>query len=163
MSLLDKLFDKREKKNHNDICHFIYGITMYQKVGYTSEFSDIPEDIYRADMLGIVTAHLDTRPKERCMVFSWSEDIFMHISICESREIKERYLPIYEGRHKHYSNFIKTQMSNSVNGTTVKALAAEICRVYGIEPDSARINSIAVDINAFIDIINGIFETFRIV
>lgn len=163
MGLLDKLFDNREKKDYVDVCHFIYGIAMYQKVGYTSEFSDIPEDIYRADMLGIITSHLDTRPKERYMVFSWSEDIFMHISISQPREIKERYLPIYEGRHKHYSNFIKTQMSNSVNATTVKTLAAEVCRVYGIEPDPARINSIAVDINVFIDIINGIFETFRIV
>ena len=157
-----RLFDNREKKSYSDACHFFYDSTVYLKVNYLDNFGDIKEEDYRADIVGIVTAYLDTKPKEKYMIFSWSRDIFMDVSICQPQPIKERYLPKCKERYNHYSKYIKIRMGNTINNTNVKSLAAEVCRYHGVELTDERINSVATDINTFITLVDATFETFRI-
>ncbi len=163
MGIFDSLFDKREKKDYNDILMFFFNIAQIQRVQYTEQYEDIEEQEYRETIVGIFAAYLDTKEKQKCVITSYGWDLFVRQVGCVSREVKEKVLPKYEDAYKHYRDFIKSSMSNTINATNVKLLASEVCRTFNVEPDITRINTISMDICTMRDIIDAIFDTYRFV
>lgn len=163
MGLFDNLFDKREKKSYTDIKHFFFDIAQMQRIQYPEQFDDINAQEYREAIVGIFAAYLDTKPKQKCVIISYGEDLFLSQIGCVSREIKEKVLPKYKSAYKHYSSFVRSNMNNVINATNVKLLATEVCRTFGIISDSAHLNAISMDICTMTNIIDATFDTFRFV
>ena len=163
MGIFDKLTDKREKKSYTDIKMYFFAIAQLQRVQYPEQFDDIDEQSYRGDIVGIFAAYLDTKPKQKCVIFSYGDDMLSPQRYCSPREVRENFLPLCEEAYKHYREFVKSKMNNAVNATTVRNLAEEVCLRHGIIPDAARVNAISMDINVMTDIIDATFEMFRFV
>ena len=88
MGLFDKLIDKREKKDYVDVKHYFFSIAQMQRTQYPEQFDDIEESTYRAEIVGIFAAYLDTKPKQKCVMSSYGQDMFISQIGCVSREVK---------------------------------------------------------------------------
>ena len=162
MGFFNKLFDKRKQLAYKDACDYLFTFPFILKIRYTKEFSDISE--YTADLLGITAAYVDTKPKESYIIgSSMGSDMFRYCGNMLLVKPTDEFLSKCKEKHSFYSNFIATKMGNMLNTTTIRALAEEVCRVYNIEPDSHRINTIVADIDLQITAVNSLFSEYRIV
>ena len=165
MGLFSNLFDKREKMVYCRGCDFLFQIALLQKVQFPITFSDITENEYRCDIVGIVMAYLDTKPQGKCVRVrsTFGKDAIYYGTVHSEREFKEVYVPKYKEKHSYYSNFISSNMNNNLNATTARTLAMEVCRVNHIELDDTKINTIIVDINVMTEIVDATLSTYRFV
>ena len=174
MGIFDSLFDKREKMDYCKACDYIFNLALVQNVQYTTEYSDIDELNYRAEIIGIIAAHLDTKPQEKCVCFgsTFGKDIMYYgtvhgTALIETHPIqanlKTVFLPKCQQRHSHYSSFVREKMSNSINATTARILASEVLSLNGVSTDSARVNAVAMDINSVICFVDKILATYKFV
>ena len=174
MGLFDSLLDKREKMDYCRGCDFLFNICLRQTFQDNAEFSDISETEYRANIVGIVAAYLDTKPIEkRVRVRStFGKDALYYGTVngtmlVETHPIqanlKTIFLPKVQEKHSYYSEFMRTEMNNHINATTTRTLANEVLLINGIDPDSARINAITVDINAIIEMIDAMLSKYKFV
>lgn len=174
MGFLDSLFDKREKLDYCKGCDYIFNLALTQAVQFSSEFNDIQDEYYRANIVGIVMAYLDTKPADKCVSFrsTFGKDTLYYGTVhgtmlVESHPIqanlKTEFIPLFQNYHTHYSNFISNEMNNNLNATTVRILAQEVLQHNNVVPDTAKINAIAVDINALIEIIDALLSKYKFV
>ena len=174
MGIFDSLFDKRDKMDYCKACDYIFNLALIQNVQYTSEYSDIDELNYRAEIIGIVAAHLDTKPREKCTcsVSTFGKDIMYYGTVHGTAliathpiqaNLKTVFLPTCKQRHSHYTLFVRENMSNSINPTTSRILANEMLRLNGVSIDSARTNAVAMDINSVICFVDKILATYKFV
>ena len=170
MAFWNNLFDKREKMAYREGCSNFFNLALVIDFQYLQEYQDIAEVYYRADIVGIVAAYLDTKPHERYMRTTFGKDVLHYGTVRGTvlidthpiaRTLKSVFLPKCEQKHAHYSKFMQSEMNNSINGTTTRTLASEVLRVNGIPVDSAKINSIAVDINMILEWVNTTLSTYR--
>lgn len=164
MGFFDKLFDKREKMEYRKACDFIYNIALIQKVQYTENFTDISDDDYRTDIVGIVAAYVDSKPRESYVIgSSMGADIFRYGESMLLAQLDGEFIPKCKKKHTIYSRFVATKMGNALNATTARALAEEVCRINNIAPDPNKLNAIVVDINSLVTVVDGLLTTYRIV
>lgn len=164
MGLLDKLFDKREKMEYRKACDFIYNIALMQKVQYTETFDDISVDEYRTDIVGIVAAYVDSKPRESYVKgSSMGADMFRYGESMLLVQPDGDFVPKCKEKHSIYSCFVANKMGNSLNATTARTLAEEVFRVHNIVPDTNRINAIVVDVNSMITLVDSLLSTYRLV
>ena len=165
MALFGNLFDKREKLDYCRGCDLLFQISLMQKVQFPTEFSDIPEHEYRDDIIGIVMAYLDTKPMGKCVRVrsTFGKDALYYGTVHAPSEVKQIVLPRSKGKHAYYSEFISANLGNCLNATNARALALEVCRVNGMEPDTAKVNAIIVDINVMRELVDATLSTYRLV
>ena len=165
MALFGRLFDKREKLDFCRGCDFLFQIALMQKVQFPIDFPDIDENQYRNDIIGIVTAYLDTKPREKGVRTgrTFGEDAIYYGTVHTPSEIKKITLPQYKEKYSHYSKFINTNMGGCLNITNARTLALEVCRVNCIELDATRINSIIIDINVMKELVDATLSTYKFI
>lgn len=165
MGLFDSLFDKREKIDYCRGCDFIFQVVWNQALQYTTDFFDLSDYDYRAELISIIAAYLDTKPKEKavCVGSTFGKDMIHYGTVHASREFKDTYLPRFKDKHTHYSYFIRDNTGNTINATTSRNLALEICRLNGIALESAKVNAITIDVNKLVEIVDATLSTYRFV
>ena len=161
MGFFDKLFDKREKKRYLEGCHFFYSLATMQKVEYSSKFNDITAEDYRANIVGIVAAYLDTKPKEHSGFSTFGQDMFWNETGCVSNDVKEKFFPKCKEKRDYFAIYIKNNLSNNLNASNSRLVAIELCKVNSIPQDESRIREITNDINKMIELVDATLSTFR--
>jgi len=165
MGLFDNLFDKREKIDYCKGCDFLFDVVWMQAVQFIRDFNDLSNHDYRAELISIIAAYLDTKPKEKAVrvCSTFGTDMIYYGTVHAPREFKDIYLPKYKDKHKHYSCFIRDNTGNSINTTTSRTLALEICRLNGIAPEPAKVDAITIDINKMVELVDATLSTYRFV
>ena len=174
MGLFDNLFDKREKMEYRKGCDYIFNLALIQKVQYLEEYSDIDESDYRSDIIGVVAAYLDTKPQEKCVrtLSTFGKDAIYYGTVHGTMlnethpiqaTLKMIFLPKCKIKHGYYSEFVRENMDNSINATNARTLASEILRYNNITADATKINTIVVDINVILELVDAILSKYRFV
>lgn len=165
MGLFDNLFDKREKIDYCKGCDFLFKAVWMRAVKYTTDFSDLSNNDYKAELISIIAAYLDTKSEKQRVRYgsTFGKDMIYYGTVHTPEEFKDIYLPKYKEKHAHYSCFIRDNMENNVNSTTSRNLALEICRLNGISPDVAKVNAITIDINVMLELVDATISTYRFV
>ena len=172
MGFFSNLFDKREKMAYRDGCGNLFNLALMLNYRFPQEFADINDADYTSDMIGILATYLDTKPEDSGRSRTFGEAAIYYGTVHGTilinthpiqANLQDVYLPKFKQRHQEYSKFVKENMNNNINATTTRTLAGEVLRINGIPADSAKINSIAVDINTILEWVDATLSKFRLV
>ncbi len=165
MGFLDKFFDKREKIDYARGSDYLFNMVLLQKDQYTTSFTDITYDNYRAELIGVVAAYLDRDPKIKTFKSyqSFGECMLYYGTVHASRELKESFLPLCKEAHKHYKHIFSKDVGEMVSTSAAQTIAKDIISRYKVLDNAARLNAITVDVSKMIEIVDAVITTYRFV
>ena len=166
MGFFDSLFDKREKIDYYQIKRNFYFVATSQRLKFPEQFGSINAERYRADIVAVFAAYMDTKEKFKHIYATYGEDIIdewdRNTEIIDF-DTKGITIPACRKAYKQYGQIISTKLNNHVNATNVDILAKAICDAHHVKADAAKLNAISMDIQVMVDIIDATFEKFRFV
>ena len=169
-NLLDK--DKREKIGYIDGCANIFDLVLIKGAHDPKMYQDIKAENYRTDLIGILAAYLDTKPREKCVRDTFGKDVIRYgtangTSLIDTHPIQANldtvFLPSFYAKHAHYSAFVASEMNNKIDAVITDDLAKELLKVNGIQVEPEKINIVASDIRQALGWADAIRDTFKFV
>ena len=172
MGFFANLFDKREKIGYLDGCGNIFNLVLAQDAHYPKMYPDIKDENYRTDLIGILAAYLDTKPREKCVRDTFGKDVIRYgtangTCLIDTHPIQANldtvFLPAFYAKHAHYSAFVASELNNKIDAVSTDDLANELLKANGIQVEPEKNKIVASDIRQALGWADAILDTFKFV